>query len=130
MEILWDKFSPILTFYTAEERNIPGFWQIDTIHHCGQTTVEQYTHALTAIDAAFGWIELRSLLNNAHSWTFNALSDIKNNALFPILEFHSDNGSGCINHTTEIWRTKESLLFTHNRGRRKNNNCFVEQKKS
>jgi hypothetical protein len=48
-------------------------------------------HTLTATDAAFGWIELRALLNNAHSWTFNALSDIKKNAPFPIREFHSDN---------------------------------------
>jgi hypothetical protein len=48
-------------------------------------------HTLTATDAAFGWIALRAFLNNAHSWTFNALSDIKNNAPFPIREFHSDN---------------------------------------
>jgi hypothetical protein len=40
-------------------------------------------HTLTATDAAFGWIELRSLLNNAHSWTFNALSDIKKKRSLP-----------------------------------------------
>ncbi|MCL2194136.1 MAG: hypothetical protein FWB78_12180, partial [Treponema sp.] len=27
---------PIRTFYTSEERRKPGFWQIDTVHHCGQ----------------------------------------------------------------------------------------------
>jgi hypothetical protein len=47
--------------------------------------------ALIVADAAFGWIEPRSLLNNLNSWTFNALSDIKKNAPFPNLEFHSDN---------------------------------------
>jgi hypothetical protein len=26
---------PIRTFYTAEERKIPGFWQINTVHHWG-----------------------------------------------------------------------------------------------
>jgi hypothetical protein len=36
---------------------------------------------LTATDVASGWIELRSLLNNAHKWTFEALSDIKNTSL-------------------------------------------------
>jgi hypothetical protein len=28
-------------------------------------------------------------------WTFEALTGIKNNASFPILEFHSGNGSEC-----------------------------------
>jgi hypothetical protein len=38
-------------------------------------------------------IPIRTFYINAHSWTFNAFSDIKNNAPFPIREFHSDNGS-------------------------------------
>jgi hypothetical protein len=79
---------PIRVFYTAEERNTPGFWQIDTVHHCGQATTGQYVHTLTATDVSSGWIELRSLLNNARSWTFKALSDIKQAVPFPILEFH------------------------------------------
>jgi hypothetical protein len=49
---------PIRTFYTSEERKKPGFWQIDTVHHCGQTTSGQYLHTLTATDIASGWIEL------------------------------------------------------------------------
>jgi hypothetical protein len=47
--------------------------------------------ALTATDVYSGWINLCALLNKAHKWTFEALTGIKNNASFPILEFHSDN---------------------------------------
>jgi transposase InsO family protein len=119
---------PIRTFYTGEERKRSGFWQIDTVHHCGQTTIGQYVHTLTATDVASGWIELRSLLNNAHSWTFKALSDIKNTVLLPILEFHSDNGSEFINNATELWCKNENLPFTRSRDHKKNDNCFVEQK--
>jgi hypothetical protein len=61
---------PIRTFYTSEERKKPGFWQIDTVHHCGQATSGQYLHTLTATDISSGWIELHPLLNNAHKWTF------------------------------------------------------------
>jgi hypothetical protein len=57
-------------------------------HHCGQATFGQYLHTLTATDVASGWVELRSLLNNAHSWTFTALSDIKTTVPLPVLEFH------------------------------------------
>jgi hypothetical protein len=119
---------PIRTFYTSEERKMPGFWQIDTVHHCGQTTQGQYIHTLTATDVASGWIELRSLLNNAHRWTFQALSNIKNTSLLPVREFHSDNGSEFINNATEIWCTNEKLPFTRSRDHKKNDNCFVEQK--
>jgi transposase InsO family protein len=42
------------------------------------------------------------------------------------LEFHSDNGSEFINHTTEIWCAHAHLPFSRNH--RKNDNSFVEQK--
>jgi hypothetical protein len=119
---------PIRTFYTSEERKKPGFWQIDTVHHCGQATSGQYLHTLTATDVASGWIELRSLLNNAHKWTFEALSNIKTTALLPVLEFHSDNGSEFINNATEIWCKDNGIPFTRSRDHKKNDNCFVEQK--
>ena len=119
---------PIRTFYSSEERKKPGFWQIDTVHHCGQATSGQYLHTLTATDVASGWVELRSLLNNAHKWTFEALADIKSAVPLPIGEFHSDNGSEFINHATETWCNNESLPFTRSRDHKKNDNCFVEQK--
>jgi hypothetical protein len=119
---------PIRTFYTSRERKQPAFWQIDTVHHCGQATFGQYLLTLTATDVASGWICLYSLLNKAHSWTFKALSDIRNSVPLPVLEFHSDNGSEFINHATEIWCAKENLPFTRSRDHQKNDNCFVEQK--
>jgi hypothetical protein len=119
---------PIRTFYTSEERKKPGFWQTDTVHHCGQVASGQYLHTLTVTDIAFGWIELRSLLNNAQKWTFEALSDIKKTVLLPVIEFHPDNGSEFINNATEAWCRREGILFTRSRDRRKNDNCFVEQK--
>jgi hypothetical protein len=119
---------PIRTFYTSGERQKPGFWQIDTVHHCGNSTQGQYLHTLTATDVASGWIELRALLNNAHKWTFQALSQILATVPFPVLEFHSDNGSEFINHATEIWCAKENVPFTRSREHKKNDNCFVEQK--
>ncbi|MCL2127550.1 MAG: DDE-type integrase/transposase/recombinase [Treponema sp.] len=119
---------PIRTFYSSEERKKPGFWQTDTVHHCGQATAGQYLHSLTATDVFSGWIEPRSLLNNAQKWTFEALSDINANVLLPVLEFHSDNGSEFINNYTEKWCKDNGILFTRSRDHRKNDNCFVEQK--
>jgi hypothetical protein len=119
---------PIRTFYTSQERKKPGFWQIDTVHHCGHVTSGQYLYTLTATDIASGWIEMRSLLNSAHKWTFQALSHINSTAILPVLEFHSDNGSEFINHATETWCKNTRILFTRSRDHKKNDNCFVEQK--
>jgi transposase InsO family protein len=119
---------PIRTFYSAEERKKPGFWQIDTVHHCGQATSGQYLHTLTATDVSSGWIELHSLLNNAQKWTFEALAHIKATALIPVSEFHSDNGSEFINNATERWCADNHIPFTRSRDHKKNDNCFVEQK--
>ena len=119
---------PIRTFYSSEERKKPGFWQIDTVHHCGQATQGQYLHTLTATDVASGWLELRSMLNNAQRWTFEALSNINASTILPVLEFHSDNGSEFINNYTEIWCKNNGITFTRSRDHRKNDNCFVEQK--
>ncbi len=119
---------PIRTFYSSDERKKPGFWQIDTVHHCGHFTSGEYIHTLTVTDVSSGWIELRPLLNNAHKWTLEALSEIKSSLLLPVLEFHSDNGSEFINNATEIWCGKEKVPFTRSRSQKKNDNCFVEQK--
>jgi hypothetical protein len=119
---------PIRTFYSGEERKTPGFWQIDTVHHCGQATYGQYILTLTATDVASGWICLYSLLNKAHAWTFQSLADIRTAVPLPVLEFHSDNGSEFINNATEIWCKKERIPFTRSRDHKKNDNCFAEQK--
>ncbi len=119
---------PIRTFYSSDERKTPGFWQIDTVHHCGSSTSGEYIHTLTLTDVSSGWIELRPLLNNAHKWALEALTEITSSLPLPVLEFHSDNGSEFINNTTEIWCKKESIRFTRSRSHQKNDNCFVEQK--
>jgi transposase InsO family protein len=119
---------PIRAFYTSQERGTPGFWQIDTVRHCGQAAFGQYLHTLAAAGAASGWIELRPLLNNAQKRAFEALAGIRAAAILPVLEFHSDNGSEFINNATEVWCKKNHIPFTRSRSQKKNDNCFVEQK--
>jgi hypothetical protein len=121
---------PIRTFYTSQERKLLGFIQIDTVHHCGQATSGQYILTLSATGVASGWICLYSLLNKAHRRTFDALRDFCADIPFPLREFHSDNGSGFINHVITGWHRNPScpIPFTSSRDHRKNDNCFVEQK--
>jgi len=76
---------------------MPGFIQVDTVHHCGQATDGRYLLTLTATDVATGRIFLYPLLNKAHRRTFDVLRDVHRSLPFPLKEFHSDNGSEFIN---------------------------------
>jgi hypothetical protein len=119
---------PIRTFYTSEERKLPGFIWIDTIHHCEQITSGRYILTLIATDAASGRICLCSLLNNAHRWTFATLKNVYTSLPFPLREFHGDNGAAGLSTTPSPTASVTPTALSLSPDRKKNNNRFVEQK--
>jgi hypothetical protein len=124
---LLKKHIPIRTHYPWSDRK-PGFFEIDTVHHCGDRDAGEYCLTLNATDVASGWVELRALLNKAQKWTFEQLSALPDTLPFPLLGVDSDNGSEFINKTLSSWCDKNRIAFTRSRPYKKNDNCFVEQK--
>ena len=118
---------PVRVYYADVDKK-PGFFEVDTVHHCGASESGEFCLTLTATDVYSGWIELRPVLNKAHKWTFEALQDIKSSLPFPLLGLDSDNGEEFINHALMNWCQQERIQFTRTRPYRKNDNCFVEQK--
>jgi hypothetical protein len=119
---------PIRTFYTREERQTPGYMQVDSVHHCGASTGGEYLLTMTATDVFSGWVELRILPNKAWRWSFEALKDIRAGLPFQFLEYHSDNGGEFLNGAVEAWCKSEHVPFTRSRDHHSNDNQFVEQK--
>ena len=124
---LLKKQIPVRTYYTDEEKK-PGFFEIDTVHHCGTSDSGEFCLTLSATDVYSGWIELRPTMNKAHKWVFQALAQIKSSLPFDLLGLDSDNGSEFINSALLKWCQSEHIQFTRSRAYRKNDNCFVEQK--
>ena len=118
---------PVRVYFSWDERK-PGFFEIDTVAHCGNCASGHYCRSLTVTDVFSGWTELRSLLNSAHRWVKEAVQDIKNSLPFPMLGIDSDNGGEFINHQLINWCIEHHITFTRGRPYRKNDNCFVEQK--
>ena len=114
--------------YYADADKKPGFFEADTVHHCGTSESGEFCITLTVTDVYSGWVELRSLLNKAHKWVFIALVDIKSSLPFPFLGLDSDNGGEFINSALQKWCSEERIQFTRSRPYRKNDNCYVEQK--
>ncbi|GMO13565.1 MAG: hypothetical protein Ta2A_24340 [Treponemataceae bacterium] len=120
---------PIRTHYSESERFTPGYFQTDTVHHCGDNDSGEFNLTLTATDVASGWTELRSLLNKGHRWTVDGLKHIHATLPFTMLELHSDNGGEFINHgTLDWWKVTDKLQLSRSRPRHKNDNCYAEQK--
>jgi len=118
---------PIRVYFFGDEQK-PGFFEADTVSHCGTTTAGEYCQTLTLTDVGSTWTELRALLNNAHRWAKEGIQDIHATLPFPMLGIDSDNGSEFINHQLLDWCVTENVKFTRARPYRKNDSCFVEQK--
>jgi hypothetical protein len=118
---------PIRVCFDRDERK-PGFFELDTLSHCGARASGQFYQTLTVTDVGSGWTEVCALLNNAHRWVKERIIQTRDNLPFPMLGIDSDNGSEFINHQLLDWCIANKIKFTRSRPYRKNDNCFVEQK--
>jgi len=118
---------PIRVCFDRDEKR-PGFFELDTVSHCGANAKGQFCQTLTVTDVGSGWTEECALLNNAHRWVKESIESIRDNLPFPMLGIDSDNGGEFINHQLLDWCVQNNIKFTRGRPYRKNDNCFVEQK--
>lgn len=118
---------PIRTHFAWDER-LPGYFELDTVHHDGGSASGDYCATLTVTDVFSGWTELRALRNRAHRWVKEAVVEIRAQLPFPMKGVDSDNGSEFINTTLLNYCNDTGVTFTRGRPYRKNDNCFVEQK--
>ena len=105
---------PVRVYCSWDERK-PGFFEIDTVAHCGISASGHYCRSLTVTDVFSGWTELRSLLKSAHRWVKEAVQDIKNTLPFPMLGIDSDNGgefinTQLINPLTNFWNPSIKII--------------------
>ena len=118
---------PVRTHFTWDER-LPGYFELDTVHHDGGSASGEYCATLTATDVFSGWTELRALRNRAHRWVKDAVVEIRSQLPFSVKGVDSDNGGEFINKTLLNYCNDTGVTFTRGRPYRKNDNCFVEQK--
>lgn len=124
---LLKKAIPIQT-YTAWEDERAGFFEIDLVAHCGDTTEGQYLNTLTATDIATGWTDCRALLNKTQQAVSAAIEELRQQLPFALLGLDSDNGSEFINDNLLRYCREHEITFTRSRPYRKNDQAHVEQK--
>jgi hypothetical protein len=118
---------PIRVCFSADEKR-PGFFELDTVSHCGASAAGQFCQTLTITCVGSGWTEEHALLNNAHRWVKEKVALTQENLPFPMLGIDSDNGGEFLNHQLYDYCIQNNIMFTRGRPYRKNDNCFAEQK--
>ncbi|GHT88051.1 hypothetical protein FACS1894137_16090 [Spirochaetia bacterium] len=89
---------PVRTFFTWDERK-PGFFELDTVSHCGSNASGEFCSTLTLTDVCSGWIETRGLRNRAHIRVKLATNEVKNSLPFPMLGIDRDTNLFIYNHS-------------------------------
>lgn len=118
---------PIRTFADWQE-NQPGFLEIDTVAHCGESAEGFYLNTLCGVDVASGWTECIPVFGKWQVRVRQAVHRIRHNLPFPLLGVDSDNGSEFINQCFWEYCRDNKITFTRSRAYKKNDSCHVEQK--
>lgn len=108
----------------------PGHFEVDLVHHGGESTAGEYGHTMQMVDVATGWSERVAVLGRGQAAMVAGFRRILERLPFPILELHPDNGSEFFNsHLVQFWKEKVTgVQLSRSRPYHKNDNRNVEQK--
>ena len=119
---------PIKTNQWDESR--PGFFEADTVAHCGDSTAGMYVNTIDLVDIATGWTEQRAVWGKGETAVLQQLKLIEESLPFPILGFDCDNGGEFLNYHLQrhFAERKSPVQFTRSRAYHKDDNAHIEQK--
>ncbi len=108
----------------------PGHFEVDLVHHGGESSAGEYGHTLQLIDVATGWSERVMLLGRSYQAMREAFEQVSKRLPFAIVELHPDNGPEFFNwHLVRYWKEKVTgVHLSRSRPYHKNDNRNVEQK--
>ena len=106
----------------------PGFFEGDTVAHCGPTLKGEFARTLNLTDVQTGWVFTRTVRNNAHVHILSALKAGVVEVPFAVTGLDFDNGSEFLNHAVITWAADLDIFFTRSRPYKKNDQATIESK--
>ena len=106
----------------------PGFFEGDTVAHCGPTLKGEFARTLNLTDVHTGWVFTRSVRNNAHVHILGALKAGVTEVPFEVTGLDFDNGTEFLNHGVIKWAGERGIFFTRSRPYKKNDQATIESK--
>lgn len=93
----------------------PGFFEGDTVAHCGPTLKGEFARTVNLTCVLTGWTWTRSVRNNAHVHILSALKAGYTEVPFEVVGLDFDNGSEFLNHAVIQWAGEQKIFFTRSR---------------
>ncbi|MGB8019923.1 MAG: DDE-type integrase/transposase/recombinase [Candidatus Nanopelagicales bacterium] len=106
----------------------PGFFEGDTVAHCGPTLKGEFARTVNLTDVHTGWVFTRSMRNNAHVHILAALKAGVVQIPYEVTGLDFDNGSEFLNHAVVTWAGDRGIYFTGSRPYKKNDQATIESK--
>lgn len=111
-----------------EIENVPGFFEGDTVAHCGPVLKGEFARTVDLTDMHTGWTYTHSIRNNAHLHIRAALDRFITATPFEVTGVDFDNGSEFINYDVIGWAAELDIYFTRSRPYKKNDQATIESK--
>lgn len=106
----------------------PGFFEVDTVAHCGPTLKGEFARTVNFTCVHTGWVFTRAIRNNAAVHVIGAFDAFVGQVPFAVTGIDCDNGSEFINHDLVGWATHRDVFFTRSRPYKKNDQATIESK--
>jgi IS30 family transposase len=106
-----------------------GHFEVDLVHHSGETASGEYIHTLQMVDIATGWCEIVAVFGRSYRVMADGFDFILSRLPFEVQEIHPDNGAEFFNRNLlRYWKDKApDLRLSRSRPYQKNDNRFVEE---
>jgi IS30 family transposase len=113
---------------TDEVEASPGFFEGDTVAHCGPTLKGEFGRTLNLTDMHIGWVFTRTVRNNAHTHILGALKTAVHEIPYEVTGLDFDNGTEFLNKAVIKWAAEMEIFFTRSRPYKKNDQATIESK--
>jgi hypothetical protein len=111
-----------------EAEGEPGFFEGDTVAHCGPTLKGEFARTVNLTDVHTGWVFTRTVRNNAHAHILSALKAAAEQIPFAVTGLDFDNGTEFLNTAVIGWAGERGIYFTRSRPYKKNDQATIESK--
>lgn len=113
---------------TDEVEDCPGFFEGDTVAHCGPTLKGEFARTVNLTDMHIGWVFTRTVRNNAHVHILGALKTGITEIPYEVTGLDFDNGTEFLNKAVIKWAAEQEIFFTRSRPYKKNDQATIESK--
>ncbi|MGP5073877.1 integrase catalytic domain-containing protein [Arthrobacter rhombi] len=112
----------------TEMEQEPGFFEVDTVAHCGHSLAGEFQYSITLTDVFTGWTVNTTVKNRGHSNVVAGVAALVAGLPYPMRGLDFDNGREFINTQLIEWAEANDYYLTRARAYKHNDNAHVEQR--